>query len=90
MLSKKLMSQVGQLRRMNTAQITSWALAVYREGFIDGLREGETEFDDALILQEEEAAEYFGRDAVDRAVMDSDKKREMDEASDHGDMHIEY
>ena len=68
MLSKKLMSQVGQLRRMNTAQITSWALAVYREGFIDGLREGETEFDDALILDLEEAEDFFTPEKVEKAM----------------------
>lgn len=68
MISKKLMSQIGSVKKMNTAQITSFILAVYRNGFEDGLREGESEFDDALILSEEEAAELFTKEAVERAL----------------------
>ena len=74
MLSKKLMSQIGNVRKMNTAQITSFVLAVYRNGFEDGLREGESEFDDALILSEEEAAEYFGQDVIDKAYFEMKSK----------------
>jgi hypothetical protein len=66
--SKSLMAQIGQVHKMSKTRLLAFVLAVYKEGFIDGLREGESEFDDALILQEEEAAEYFGQEAVDRAL----------------------
>lgn len=66
--SKDLLNQLDKLHKMNRAKLFAFVLAVYREGFIDGLREGETEFDDALILEEDEAAEYFGAEAVERIL----------------------
>ena len=49
-------------------QIFSWAQEIYKQGFIDGLREGEKEFDDAIILTEEEAKEHFDAERVEKLL----------------------
>ena len=66
--------QMDKIRKMNLKQLESFLANVYKAGFIDGLREGETEFDDALILSEEEAAEYFGQEAINRAILETKSK----------------
>lgn len=40
---------------MNTAQILVWAVEVYKAGYVDGLKDAEHEFDDAIIMDEDEA-----------------------------------
>ncbi len=54
-LPKHLMEQIAKIKRMNTAQIARWAVEIYKAGFVDGLREAEHEFDDAIIMDEDEA-----------------------------------
>lgn len=53
---------------MSTLQIFTWAQEIYKQGFIDGLREGESEFDDAVILTEEEAKKHFDSERVDKLL----------------------
>lgn len=68
MLDNKLLSQVSKVRKMSPNQIFMWAQEIYKQGFIDGLREGESEFDDAVILTEEEAKQYFDSERVDELL----------------------
>lgn len=68
MISKRLLSQVGTLKKLNTAQLTAYLMSVYKEGYIEGLREGEKEFDDAVILTEEQARTLIPSDMVDRLL----------------------
>ena len=53
---------------MSTLQIFTWAQEIYKQGFIDGLREGEAEFDDAVVLTEEEAKKHFDSERVDKLL----------------------
>ena len=59
---------MNKIRKMNLSQLDRFLVDLYKSGYCDGLKDGETEFDDALILSEEEAAEYFGQDAVERVL----------------------
>lgn len=60
--------QIKKIKRMPTRELEEFLVRFYREAFIDGLREGESEFDDDLILTEDEAREQFGAEAVERAL----------------------
>lgn len=60
--------QMYKIRKMNLKQLDRFLVDLYKSGYTDGLKDGETEFDDALILSEEEAAEYFGQEAINRAM----------------------
>lgn len=62
-LPQKAVQMVGKLRNMNPAAIYLWAQSVYKAGFLEGLRQGEEEFDDALILTEDEARDRLGEEA---------------------------
>lgn len=57
-----------RLKRCRFFQIFNWAQEIYKQGFIDGLREGEKEFDDAVILTEEEAKKHFESERVDELL----------------------
>lgn len=70
MLDSKLLSQMSKVRKMSPQQILTLMQEIYKQGFIDGLREGETEFDDAVILTEEEARQHFSSESVDRLLED--------------------
>ncbi len=72
MLDNRLLSQVSKVRKMSPNQILMWAQEIYKQGFIDGLREGETEFDDAIILTEEEAKKHFDSERVDKLLGEAD------------------
>lgn len=65
MISK---TQMDKIRKMNLKQLDLFLVDLYKSGYCDGLKDGEKEFDDALILSEEEAAEYFGEEAINRAM----------------------
>ena len=68
MFSNELLKQCSKVKKMNSMQIFSWAQEIYKQGFIDGLREGEKEFDDAVILTEEEAKEHFDAERVEKLL----------------------
>lgn len=68
MFSNELLKQCSKVKKMNAMQIFSWAQEIYKQGFIDGLREGEKEFDDAIILTEEEAKEHFDAECVEKLL----------------------
>jgi len=53
--SQRLLKMAAKVRNFNPAQIYQWALLLYREGYEEGLREGEREFDDAIIMDIDEA-----------------------------------
>ncbi len=44
-----------ELRRLSGAEMFDYLRNIYAEGFQDGLREGESEYDDAIIMTEDEA-----------------------------------
>ena len=60
--------QLNRIKKMNLNQMEAFLANLYKAGFIDGLRECESEFDDALIMELEEAAEYFTQEAINRAI----------------------
>lgn len=72
MFSNELLKKCANVKKMSTMQIVIWAQEIYKQGFIDGLREGESEFDDAVILTEEEAKQYFDSERVDELLGDID------------------
>lgn len=72
MFSNELLKQCSKVKKMSTLQIFTWAQEIYKQGFLDGLREGETEFDDAIILTEEEAKKHFDSEKVERLLGEVD------------------
>lgn len=68
MLNNELLKKCAHVKKMSTMQIVIWAQEIYKQGFIDGLREGESEFDDAVILTEEEAKQHFDSERVDELL----------------------
>lgn len=72
MFSNELLKQCSKVKKMSTLQIFTWAQEIYKQGFIDGLREGESEFDDAVILTEEEAKKHFDSERVDKLLGEVD------------------
>lgn len=68
MLNNELLKQCSKVKKMSTLQIFTWAQEIYKQGFIDGLREGESEFDDAVILTEEEAKKHFDSERVEELL----------------------
>lgn len=72
MFSNELLKQCSRVRKMSTLQIVAWAQEIYKQGFIDGLREGESEFDDAVILTEEEAKKHFDAEKVNKLLGEVD------------------
>lgn len=72
MFSNELLKQCAKVKKMSTLQIFTWAQEIYKQGFIDGLREAETEFDDAVILTEDEARKHFDSEQVDKLLGEVD------------------
>lgn len=72
MFSNELLKQCSKVKKMSVLQIFTWAQEIYKQGFIDGLREGESEFDDAVILTEEEAKKHFDSERVDKLLGEVD------------------
>ena len=60
--------QIKKIKRLPTRELEQFLMRFYRAAFVDGLREGEKEFDNDLILTEDEARERFGEEAVDRIL----------------------
>lgn len=44
-----------KLRKLSGAEMFDYLRNIYAEGFQDGLREGESEYDDAIIMTEDES-----------------------------------
>lgn len=60
--------QLRTLRKLSAEEMYEYLKRIYVEGFKDGLEEAEHEFDDALILTEEEAAEKLGEEAFNKLI----------------------
>lgn len=67
-MNKVSLDNITKLQKMNPAKAYCWLLNFYKEAFEEGLREGEKEFDDAVILTEEEAKIYFPEEAVEELL----------------------
>lgn len=59
---------VRKLQRMNPAQAYAWLVHFYVEAYEAGLREGEKEFDNAVILDEDAARERIGNEALNNLI----------------------
>lgn len=62
------LDDVRRLQRMNPAQAYTWLVHFYIEAYEAGLREGEKEFDDAVILDEDAARERIGEEAYNDLI----------------------
>lgn len=67
-MNKVSLDYVTKLQKMNPAKAYCWLLNFYKEAFEEGLREGEKEFDDAVILTEDEAKAFFSNEAVEELL----------------------
>lgn len=56
---------------MSTSELNDYLKRLYIIGFEDGLREAEKEFDGAVIMDEDEARERLGEEAVRRLLGES-------------------
>ena len=52
-----------KIRKRSTAELNEDLKRLYILGFEDGLREGEREFEGAIIMDEDEAKERLGEEA---------------------------
>ena len=52
-----------KIRKISTAELNEYLKRLYILGFEDGLREGEREFEGAIIMDEDEAKERLGEEA---------------------------
>ena len=60
-----------RIRKMSTQELNDYLKRLYIIGFEDGLREAEKEFDGAVIMDEDEARERLGEEAVRRLFGES-------------------
>lgn len=60
--------QIKKIKRLPTRQFEGFIMQLYREAFIDGLKEAEKEFGDAVILTEDEAREIMPEGIVDKIL----------------------
>lgn len=60
-----------KIRKMSTQELNDYLKRLYIIGFEDGLREAEKEFDGAVIMDEDEARERLGEEAVRRLLGES-------------------
>lgn len=60
--------QLRAIKKFSAEEMYTYLKGVYIEGFKDGLEEGEHEFDDAVIMTEEEAATKLGEEAFNRLM----------------------
>lgn len=60
--------QLRTLRKLSAEEMYEYLKRIYVEGFKDGLEEAEHEFDDAVILTEEEAANKLGEEAFNKLI----------------------
>ena len=64
-LSREILRKV---KAMPLMELNDYLKRLYILGFTDGLREGEREFEDAVILTEDEALDRLGEEAVERLL----------------------
>lgn len=60
-----------RIRKMSTQELNDYLKRLYILGFEDGLREAEKEFDGAVIMDEDEARQRLGEEAVRRLLDES-------------------
>lgn len=60
--------QLRTLRKLSAEEMYEYLKRIYVEGFKDGLEEAEHEFDDAVIMTEEEAANKLGEEAFNKLM----------------------
>ena len=61
---------IKMLKRASVPQVIGWATRIYRQGFEDGLREAETEFDDSIIMTIDEAEKRIGKENFKKLTSD--------------------
>ena len=60
-----------RIRKMSVGELSEYLKNLYILGYMDGLREGEKEFDGAVIMDEDESRERLGEEAVRRLLDES-------------------
>ena len=60
--------QLRTMKKFSAEEMYEYLKTVYIEGFKDGLEEAEHEFDDAVIMTEEEAVDKLGEEAFKRLM----------------------
>ena len=68
-------SEYKKLKQASLPQVIGWATRIYRQGFEDGMREAEKEYDDPELYQIVDAdvvRERLGEDAYERLVSGDD------------------
>lgn len=57
-----------KLRKLSAAEMFNYLKEIYAEGFRDGLREGESEFDDAIIMTVDDAKDRLTEEGFMRLI----------------------
>ena len=57
-----------KLRKLSAAEMFNYLKEIYAEGFQDGLREGESEFDDAIIMTVDDAKDRLTEEGFMRLI----------------------
>ena len=60
--------QLRGIKRMSLSELDAFLQRYYRAAFIDGLREGESEYDDSIIINAEEVEERLNDEEYERLV----------------------
>lgn len=61
-------SQYKKIRKMNYEELQSYLLSLYVTAYEAGLREGEQEFNDAVIVNVDDAREVIGNEAISKLI----------------------
>jgi len=57
-----------KLRKLSAVEMFNYLKEIYAEGFRDGLREGESEFDDAIIMTVDDAKDRLTEEGFMRLI----------------------
>lgn len=57
-----------KLRKLSAVEMFNYLKEIYAEGFQDGLREGESEFDDAIIMTVDDAKDRLTEEGFMRLI----------------------
>lgn len=57
-----------KLRKLSAKEMFDYLKGIYVEGFTDGLREGESEFDDAIIMTVDDAKDRLTEEGFMRLI----------------------
>ena len=60
--------QLRNIKKMSINQLDRWVQTFYREAFTDGLRVGESEFDDSIIIDAEDVEDRLSDEEYARLV----------------------